>query len=96
MKKFVHVESDEEIEIDLSEGLNFACCDCALVHEMSVRVDGEKVFISFRRNNRKTSALRRYHGIPMLTHPTRRRADSLRVGQNSPAVANQSESDSPA
>lgn len=66
MKKFERVESDEEIEVDLSKGLNFACCDCALVHEMSVRIEGAKVFVSFRRNNRKTSALRRHHGIPIL------------------------------
>ena len=83
MKKFVHVESDEEIEIDLSKGLNFACCDCALVHEMNVRVDGEKVFVSFRRNNRKTSALRRYHGIPMLAHPTRRALDGAKAPRKS-------------
>jgi len=32
---------------------------------MSIRIDGGKAYVSFRRNNRKTAALRRYHGIPM-------------------------------
>ncbi len=41
--------------------IRFACCDCALVHDMRVVITGKKkVQILFRRFNRGTAQLRRY------------------------------------
>ena len=65
MAKYEHADNDEEIEIEKDGVLSFACCDCALVHEMRFKIEGDKLVVMFKRNNRKTGALRRYHGIPM-------------------------------
>jgi len=67
MSKYEHFENNQEIEIEEGVGLNFACCDCALVHDLQIRVDESgRVFLSFVRDNRRTGALRRHHGVPEI------------------------------
>ena len=62
-----YLEGEVTPEEELSQ-LSFACCDCALVHELRVIRDGDKIFISFTRNQRKTGAMRRHHGVPAIAH----------------------------
>lgn len=63
--KYKQFKDGQEIEVEPGVGLNFACCDCALVHDLQVRLENGKVFVSFTRDNRKTAALRRHYVTPM-------------------------------
>lgn len=63
--KYKQFKDGQEIEVEPGIGLNFACCDCALVHDLQVRLDGGKAFVSFARDNRRTAALRRRYITPM-------------------------------
>ncbi len=41
-------------------GMDLACCDCHLVHSLSVKIDDRrKIWIKVTRYNRSTAALRR-------------------------------------
>ncbi len=44
------------------DGYKMSCCDCGLVHNMQFRVTDDYDQVEFRvqRNNRSTSAVRRY------------------------------------
>ena len=68
-QKFEHVDNGEWIEVTPREKLSFACCDCALVHELDVAIEDDgTIFISFTRNQRKTGAMRRHHGVPAMEY----------------------------
>ncbi len=64
--KYKQFHDGDEIEIQEGVGLNFACCDCGLVHDLQIRLVDGKVFASFVRNNRATAALRRHYDMPMV------------------------------
>jgi hypothetical protein len=41
-------------------GMNLACCDCSLTHDLSVKIDVRgRIWIKVSRYNRATAALRR-------------------------------------
>jgi hypothetical protein len=63
--KYKQFQDHQEIEVAPGVGLNFACCDCGLVHDLQVRLENGKIFVSFTRDNRKTAALRRHYIMPM-------------------------------
>jgi hypothetical protein len=63
--KYKPSHDHQETEVIPGIGLNFACCDCALVHDLQVRLEDGKIFISFTRNNRATAQLRRHYDTPM-------------------------------
>jgi hypothetical protein len=64
---FLKIEAGEEVVINLEkEYLDFACCDCNLVHRFLFQVNGNNLIMRFYRHNRKTAALRRYRGIPII------------------------------
>jgi len=66
-KKFQEIEPGHEITIHPDKNdLFFACCDCNLVHQMQFKIDGDNVIIQFWRHKRKTGALRRHRGIPIV------------------------------
>lgn len=65
--KYKQFHDHQEIEVQEGVGLNFACCDCALVHDLQVRHENGKVFVSFTRNNRATASLRRRYVVPMVS-----------------------------
>lgn len=66
MSKYKQFQDNQEIEVQEGIGLNFACCDCGLVHDLQVRYTDGKIFLSFKRENRKTAALRRHYIMPMV------------------------------
>ncbi len=41
--------------------LRLACCDCGLVHEIGLAIEGEEVGIAFLSKRRNTAQLRRNH-----------------------------------
>lgn len=58
------VQDNEPIEVKTGKNtLRLMCCDCCLVHDISVKVPktGNKIIITVNRNNRATSQARRYH-----------------------------------
>ena len=63
--KYKQFKDHQEIEVQPGIGLNFACCDCGLVHDLQIKVENGKVFVSFTRDNRATGALRRHYYMPM-------------------------------
>ena len=66
-KPFPNIAPGEEVELDSESDEYFlACCDCHLVHKMRFRVDGKMIYMSGWRDNRKTAALRRHRGIPIV------------------------------
>ena len=73
--KYKQFHDHKEIEVQPGIGLNFACCDCALVHDLQVRLENGKVFVSFTRDNRATGQLRRRYDTPMVKRLTKRAAD---------------------
>src|SRR5512139_3226592 len=73
--KYKQFHDHKEIEVQPGVGLNFACCDCALVHDLQIRLEDGKVFVSFTRDNRATGQLRRRYHTPMVKRLTMRRAD---------------------
>lgn len=69
---YQNVADNEEIIVDPEVGVLVACCDCGLVHKISVRVDGDKVVLMFKREQRRTLGKRSHvsykfkevHGTP--------------------------------
>lgn len=49
--------------------LNFACCDCGLVHGILIEPRSKKVRLWFSRDNRRTANLRRSKKFRGLTLP---------------------------
>jgi hypothetical protein len=45
--------------------LDLACCDCGLVHTISLEIKGEEIAFKFIRNERSTAQIRR-HKTPNL------------------------------
>lgn len=61
------VQPEEEVAIPWrTEDYLIACCDCNLVHRFTFRVDGEVLYLSAVRENRRTAALRRHRGSGAL------------------------------
>ncbi len=62
MSKYGKLEDYEEvIMVPSTDILRFGCCDCALVHDIRIRIESDdKAIITFRRQNRATAQLRRY------------------------------------
>lgn len=60
MKKYKQAFDGEEIPVD-QDGINFACCDCGLVHHLTATVQNGAIVLTFSRDNRRTSAIRRHH-----------------------------------
>lgn len=60
MTKYEQAVDDEPLIVD-ADGINFACCDCGLVHHLSASLQDGEIVVTFRRDNRKTAAIRRYH-----------------------------------
>jgi hypothetical protein len=56
--RYEQTYSDEWFVIPRS-GMDIACCDCGLVHDVRVRIKGTHIEARFERDARKTSALRR-------------------------------------
>lgn len=61
-KLYPYVKANEWVQ-PIRSGYGLACCDCGLVHEMDFRVRKGKIQFRARRNNRKTSKLRKREGI---------------------------------
>lgn len=62
----------QEVEVDWKNlNLRMACCDCLLVHELQFTVKDNKVIVQAWRDNRRTAALRRYRGIPIVEKENR-------------------------
>lgn len=67
-QSFPDIEAGQEIEIDWRKNdLHMACCDCHLVHIIRFRVVGKKIIFQAWRHGRKTGALRRHRGIPIMS-----------------------------
>lgn len=73
--KYKQFHDHKEIEVQPGIGLNFACCDCALVHDLQVRLEDGKVFVSFTRDNRATGQLRHRYDTPMVSRLIMRAVD---------------------
>jgi hypothetical protein len=58
------VETGQAVDLDWrKKDYCMACCDCNLVHRLRFTVVGNKLRIRGWRDNRRTSALRRYRKI---------------------------------
>lgn len=62
MSKYGKIEDYEEVVFNPSTDiLRFACCDCALVHDMRIIIESnDKAMVVFRSHHRATAQLRRY------------------------------------
>lgn len=60
MTKFIQREDGEGFEIPNGEIFKLACCDCGLVHNVVVAIDGDKLGLAAERNNRSTGQRRRH------------------------------------
>ena len=59
MSKYIKLKDYEGFELGEGEIFRFACCDCGLVHDMTVAdEDNKKHGLALRRNNRATAQLR--------------------------------------
>lgn len=59
--KYPKLKDGEGIELGKGELFKFACCDCGLVHDISIAdEDNGNHGIAFRRNKRATGQLRRH------------------------------------
>lgn len=61
MTKYIHRQDGEAFEVPVGKIYRLACCDCNLVHDVVFIVEGGKLAMAARRNNRAT-AQRRRHG----------------------------------
>jgi hypothetical protein len=65
-KLYPQVHAGEKVELNWKKkDYLIACCDCHLVHRFRFIVSGDKLRIRAWRDNRRTSSLRRYRGIPI-------------------------------
>ncbi len=62
MSKYNKIQNYEEVAINPSTDIfRYACCDCGLVHDMRIVIEGDdEATVAFRRQNRATAQLRRY------------------------------------
>ena len=69
MSKYQKLTEGDVIELNAKENtLNFACCDCGLVHRIAFGIHGQDLGIAMERNDRATAQLRR-HWFGDLHHP---------------------------
>ena len=59
MAKFTHVERNKEFNL-YTANWNFKCCDCGLVHNVTMLDSKHKIKIIMNRDNRATAQIRRY------------------------------------
>ena len=43
--------------------LHLCCCDCGLIHRVSIKIVGKAVSLTFKEDKRMTAQFRRHHGI---------------------------------
>jgi hypothetical protein len=61
--KYTRLDDGDGFEIDPNNILYFACCDCGLVHRIEFKKINRLVKMKMFRENRRTAAYRREHGI---------------------------------
>lgn len=59
MSVYEQTYSDEWFHVPRDVGVDVACCDCSLVHNIRVRERHGRIQIRMDRSDRKTAALRR-------------------------------------
>lgn len=57
--KYVDVRDGVEFELEVGKIVKHRCCDCGLVHDAIYEVRGKRAFVTYRRNARATSQVRR-------------------------------------
>lgn len=57
--KYTQRKDGEGFEVPVGKLYRIACCDCGLVHDVVFAINGKKLGMAARRNNRATAARRR-------------------------------------
>jgi hypothetical protein len=65
MQGYDQIYVDEPFIIKVGkDGLHLACCDCGLIHRVSVKIVSKAaVALTFKEDKRMTAQFRRHHGI---------------------------------
>lgn len=63
MGEYQPIEKGDILEIPNGRYVNFACCDCGLVHRIDVKIKNKKTQLKFIRDNRRTGQRRRRQKI---------------------------------
>lgn len=58
--RYPQVHDDEWVQ-PVQTGYKMACCDCGLVHVIDFRIEEGRIQLKARRDNRATSAKRRWN-----------------------------------
>lgn len=68
MTRYVQRTDNEGWVVTPGEVFKIACCDCGLVHQVVIVVEGGKVGIAARRDRRATGQRRRKRESPVAGH----------------------------
>jgi hypothetical protein len=66
--KYVQLYDGDGFKVTKDGGvINFACCDCGLVHKFGLAIENDgDIGFALERNNRSTGQLRRFRKYPLL------------------------------
>ena len=60
--RYIQAYGDEWFIVPKKTGIDIACCECSLVHDLRARLHNGHIEVKFMPHARKTSALRRSEG----------------------------------